>query len=113
MIHYVTVAEDYVARHGKNPLAPVALTANASGPARHRADAARRGRRCDKARAVSTAWSAISAPRTRSSNSSMPPTLAELAAAGVSTPDLSIRIKTGPMVLPAPDGARLGDYEGR
>ena len=31
--------------------------------------------------------------------------LEELAARGVSTPDLSIRIKTGPMVLPAPDAA--------
>ncbi len=29
--------------------------------------------------------------------------LAELAARGVSTPDLSIRIKTGPLALPAPD----------
>ncbi len=29
---------------------------------------------------------------------------------GVSTPDLSIRIKTGPMVLPAPDGSDLAGY---
>ena len=36
--------------------------------------------------------------------------LAELAARGVSTPDLSIRIKTGPMALPAPDAGKLGDY---
>ena len=34
----------------------------------------------------------------------------ELAARGVSTPDLSIRIKTGPMVLPAPDAAQLAGY---
>ncbi len=36
--------------------------------------------------------------------------LGELAARGVSTPDLSIRIKTGPMALPAPEEGKLGDY---
>ncbi|MEQ1942087.1 bifunctional aldolase/short-chain dehydrogenase [Mesorhizobium sp. VNQ89] len=36
--------------------------------------------------------------------------LGELAASGVSTPDLSIRIKTGPMALPAPEAGKLGDY---
>ena len=34
-------------------------------------------------------------------------------ARGVSTPDLSIRIKTGPMVLPAPDGRQARRLRGR
>ena len=34
----------------------------------------------------------------------------DIAKRGVSTPDLVIRIKTGPMVLPAPDAARLKGY---
>ena len=37
--------------------------------------------------------------------------LAELAARGVSTPDLSIRIKTGPMAVPAPDAGKAGEYK--
>ena len=37
--------------------------------------------------------------------------LAELAARGVSTPDLSIRIKTGPMAVPAPDADKAGEYK--
>ena len=37
--------------------------------------------------------------------------LAELASRGVSTPDLSIRIKTGPMALPAPDADKAGEYK--
>ena len=36
--------------------------------------------------------------------------LAELAGRGVSTPDLSIRIKTGPMALPAPEAGKADDY---
>lgn len=36
--------------------------------------------------------------------------LPRLALAGVSTPDLSIRIKTGPMTLPSPDGDDLTGY---
>jgi rhamnose utilization protein RhaD (predicted bifunctional aldolase and dehydrogenase)/NAD(P)-dependent dehydrogenase (short-subunit alcohol dehydrogenase family) len=36
--------------------------------------------------------------------------LAELASRGVSTPDLSIRIKTGPMALPAPEAGKADDY---
>ncbi|WP_457935629.1 bifunctional aldolase/short-chain dehydrogenase [Mesorhizobium sp. 10J20-29] len=37
--------------------------------------------------------------------------LAELASRGVSTPDLSIRIKTGPMAVPAPDADKAGEYK--
>ena len=38
------------------------------------------------------------------------PRLEALAKTGLSTPDLSIRIKTGPMVLPAPDASDLKAY---
>jgi NAD(P)-dependent dehydrogenase (short-subunit alcohol dehydrogenase family) len=38
------------------------------------------------------------------------PRLDALAKTGLSTPDLSIRIKTGPMVLPAPEAGGLKDY---
>ena len=34
----------------------------------------------------------------------------DILARGVSTPDLSIRIKTGPMILPAPEADKLGDF---
>jgi rhamnose utilization protein RhaD (predicted bifunctional aldolase and dehydrogenase)/NAD(P)-dependent dehydrogenase (short-subunit alcohol dehydrogenase family) len=39
--------------------------------------------------------------------------LERLAQAGVSTPDLSIRIKTGPIVLDAPDGNDAAGYAGK
>ena len=109
MIHYVTVAEDYVARHGKNPLTPVKLTATPVVPGdiapllRGAVAVAKGEGRFDRM---------VSDFRTSDAilefvNSTA---LADFAASGVSTPDLSIRIKTGPMVLPAPDGARLGGY---
>ncbi|MCV3242522.1 bifunctional aldolase/short-chain dehydrogenase [Mesorhizobium sp. ZC-5] len=110
MIYYVTVAEEYVAKHGKNPLAPVKLTATPVVPGdiapmlRGAVAVAKGEGRFDRM---------VSDFRTSDKilefvNSAA---LADYAAAGVSTPDLSIRIKTGPMVLPAPDGARLGDYK--
>ncbi|WP_204270099.1 hypothetical protein, partial [Enterobacter hormaechei] len=37
--------------------------------------------------------------------------VADYAGRGVSTPDLSIRIKTGPMAVPAPDADKIGDYK--
>ncbi len=110
MIHYVTVAEVYVAKNGKNPLSPVNLTgtpvlAGDIAPMLRGAVAAAKGEgRFDRM---------VSDFRTSHAilefvNSA---DLGDYAASGVSTPDLSIRIKTGPMVLPAPDGAKLGDYK--
>jgi rhamnose utilization protein RhaD (predicted bifunctional aldolase and dehydrogenase) len=110
MIHYVTVAENYVAKNGKNPLSPVKLTGTpvAAGdiaPMLRGAVAIAKGEgRFDRV---------VSDFRTSDAilefvNSA---DLADYAASGVSTPDLSIRIKTGPMVLPPPDGAKLGDYK--
>ena len=48
-----------------------------------------------------------------SSTSSTAPSSPRYASAGVSTPDLSIRIKNGPMVLPAPDAGKLDDFKPR
>ena len=110
MIHYVTLAEDYVAKNAKAAAAPAALPASLAKPADIASVAARRGRGRTGARAASTAWSATSAPRRPSWNSCRRRDLADLARIGVSTPDLSIRIKTGPMVLPAPEAGKIADY---
>jgi rhamnose utilization protein RhaD (predicted bifunctional aldolase and dehydrogenase)/NAD(P)-dependent dehydrogenase (short-subunit alcohol dehydrogenase family) len=110
MIRYVTVAEDYVAKNGRNPLVPgkpagTPVVPGDIAPMLRGAVAVAKGEgRFDRM---------VSDFRTSDAilefvNSAA---LADYAASGVSTPDLSIRIKTGPMVLPAPDGAKLGDYK--
>jgi rhamnose utilization protein RhaD (predicted bifunctional aldolase and dehydrogenase)/NAD(P)-dependent dehydrogenase (short-subunit alcohol dehydrogenase family) len=110
MIHHVTVAEDYVARNGKSPLSPVKLpaakvTPGDIAPMLRGAVAVAKGEgRFD--RMVSDFRTSEKILEFVSSAG-----VADFAARGVSTPDLSIRIKTGPMVLPAPDGASLGDYK--
>lgn len=109
MIRWVTVAEDHVAKNGRNPMAPAALPAALSTPAEiapllRGAVAVRHGEgRFDRM---------VSDFRTSPAilefvNSA---DLKAWAAAGVSTPDLSIRIKTGPMVLPAPEAGRLDAF---
>jgi rhamnose utilization protein RhaD (predicted bifunctional aldolase and dehydrogenase)/NAD(P)-dependent dehydrogenase (short-subunit alcohol dehydrogenase family) len=110
MLHYVTIAEDYVATHGKNPLSPVTqpgtpVVPGDIAPMLRGAVALAKGEgRFDRM---------VSDFRTSDAilefvNSAG---VADFAASGVSTPDLSIRIKTGPMVLPAPNGAKLGEYK--
>jgi rhamnose utilization protein RhaD (predicted bifunctional aldolase and dehydrogenase)/NAD(P)-dependent dehydrogenase (short-subunit alcohol dehydrogenase family) len=110
MIQYVTAAEDYVARNGKQPAAKAALPAKLAkpsdiAPSLRGAVAVNRGEgRFDRM---------ISDFRTSDAvldfvNSQK---VADYAGRGVSTPDLSIRIKTGPMALPAPDGTKVGDYK--
>lgn len=109
MIEFVTLAEDYVARTGKPAPAPVVLPSTLAAardiaPTLRGAVAVARGegrydRMVSDFRTSPAILSFLANPR-----------LAELARIGVSTPDLSIRIKTGPMVLPAPDAAKLGDY---
>ena len=109
MIHWVTVAEDHVARNGKSPTAPAPLPASLASPLdiapllRGRVAVPLGEGRFDRM---------ISDFRTSPAilefvNSAA---LKSWAAAGVSTPDLSIRIKTGPMVLPAPEAGRLDAY---
>ncbi|MDO6966812.1 bifunctional aldolase/short-chain dehydrogenase [Rhizobium alvei] len=109
MIHYVTLAEDYVRTHGKNPFTPVTLPATLAKP--EEIAPMLRG-------AVAVAKGAGSFDRMVSEFRSSPEILAfvnaveveDMARRGVSTPDLSIRIKTGPMVLPAPDASKLDTY---
>ncbi|MBX3566622.1 MAG: bifunctional aldolase/short-chain dehydrogenase [Rhizobiaceae bacterium] len=109
MIEFVTLAEDFVARTGKSRPAPVALpsglaTARDIAPALRGAVAVAKGegrydRMVSDFRTSPAILDFLGNPR-----------LAELARIGVSTPDLSIRIKTGPMVLSTPDAAKLADY---
>ncbi|MHB1102185.1 MAG: bifunctional aldolase/short-chain dehydrogenase [Devosia sp.] len=109
MIHYVTLAEDFVKQNGKNPFTPMTLPANFAKP--------------DDIAALLRG--AIAFPRGESrydrfvSEFRTSPAILEfvnaaqvedMARRGVSTPDLSIRIKTGPMVLPAPDADNLAGY---
>jgi len=101
MIHYVTVAEDYVRHHGKNPFTPVTLpeglaTARDIAPMLRGAVAVNKGagsfdRMVSVFRATPAIMDFVNAAEVR-----------DMASRGVSTPDLSIRIKTGPMVLDAP-----------
>ncbi|QPC88291.1 bifunctional aldolase/short-chain dehydrogenase [Mesorhizobium sp. NBSH29] len=110
MIHYVTMAEDYVAQHGKYPLAPASVSVTPVKPndiasMLRGAVAVNKGegrfdRMVSDFRTSDAILEFVNAAA-----------LADFAAGGVSTPDLSIRIKTGPMVLPAPDAAKLGDYK--
>lgn len=109
MIHYVTLAEEHVRKRGKSPFTAAKLpaklaTAGEIAPLLRGAVAVDRGEgRYDRMISEFRTSPAIVALV----NSAQ---AEELAARGVSTPDLSIRIKTGPVVLPAPDTAQLGDY---
>jgi rhamnose utilization protein RhaD (predicted bifunctional aldolase and dehydrogenase)/NAD(P)-dependent dehydrogenase (short-subunit alcohol dehydrogenase family) len=110
MIAAVTAAEAYVAAHAhKMPVSVAALPARLAAP-----------------QAISPLLrGAVAVPRGegrfdrmindfRSSDATLAfvnrADLAELAGRGVSTPDLSIRIKTGPLVLPPPAADHLGHY---
>jgi len=109
MIHYVTVAEDHVKENGRNPFTPATLPSKLASPADiapmlRGAVAVDKGEgRYDRMVSVFRASPAIldfvNAAEVR-----------DMAARGVSTPDLSIRIKTGPMVLPAPASDDLDGY---
>jgi len=108
MIHYVTLAEEHV-RTRRSPLTPVTLPGKLAKPEDiasmlRGAVAVDRGEgRFDRM---------VSEFRTSPKvlefvNSAQ---VEDILARGVSTPDLSIRIKTGPMILPAPDADKLGDF---
>ncbi|RUV06653.1 class II aldolase/adducin family protein, partial [Mesorhizobium sp. M5C.F.Ca.IN.020.32.2.1] len=110
MIHYVNAAEEFIASHGKPLAEKTALPARLAKPAdiapmlRGAVAVARGEARFDRM---------ISDFRTSDAivdfiNSAR---IADYAGRGVSTPDLSIRIKTGPMALPAPDADKIGDYK--
>src|SRR6185312_7311245 len=110
MIHYVAMAEDFVAKNGKQPAPKAVLPAKLAkpsgiAPALRGAVAVNHGEgRFDRM---------VSDFRTSDAildfvNSQK---IADYAGRGVSTPDLSIRIKTGPMALPAPDGSDVAAYK--
>ncbi|WP_323013227.1 bifunctional aldolase/short-chain dehydrogenase [Devosia sp.] len=109
MIHYVSLAEDLVRQNGRNPFSPITLPATLATPE----DIAPMLRG-----AIAFAKGEGSFERFVSEFRTSPDILAfvnaaeveDMARRGVSTPDLSIRIKTGPMVLPAPDAGQLDGY---
>jgi rhamnose utilization protein RhaD (predicted bifunctional aldolase and dehydrogenase)/NAD(P)-dependent dehydrogenase (short-subunit alcohol dehydrogenase family) len=109
MIHYVSLAEDYVAKNGKPVVARAASAMPLAGPRDiapmlRGAIAFRRGPR-EIERFVSAFRTSPEIVKFVGADN-----LGDLARRGVSTPDLSIRIKTGPMVLPAPELATLTGY---
>jgi rhamnose utilization protein RhaD (predicted bifunctional aldolase and dehydrogenase)/NAD(P)-dependent dehydrogenase (short-subunit alcohol dehydrogenase family) len=109
MIHYVSLAEDYVAKNGKPVVARAASAMPLAGPRDiapmlRGAIAFRRGPR-EIERFVSAFRTSPEIVKFVGADN-----LSDLAWRGVSTPDLSIRIKTGPMVLPAPELATLTGY---
>jgi len=109
MIYYVTLAEDYIRDSARRPFTPVQLperlaNSNDIAPMLRGAVAVDRGggkfdRMISHFRTSAAIVEFVSAG-----------SAAELAKRGVSTPDLSIRIKTGPMTLPAPDKTRLDAF---
>lgn len=109
MIHYVTLAEDHVAKTGNKVFAARTLpqklmSASQIAPLLRGAAAFDRGegsydRVVTDFRTSSDILNLVNAER-----------LEQVAQAGVSTPDLSIRIKNRPLVLPAPDAGDAGQY---
>lgn len=109
MIHYVSLAEAHVAKNGNKVFAAAALPAALMppgdiAPLLRGAAAFNRGEgRYDRVvaefRATPDILNMVNSDR-----------LERVALAGVSTPDLSIRIKNRPMVLPAPDAATANGY---
>jgi len=109
MIRFVTMAEDFVRENGRNPLTPAALPRALAGPGDiapllRGAVAMPRGEgRFDRFVSVFRSTPAIL-------DFVNAHEVEDLARRGVSTPDLSIRIKFGPLVLPAPEAGRLDAY---
>ena len=109
MIRYVTIAEDYVRANARNPftvaIRPEKLaTPGDIAPMLRGAVAIDRGegrydRMVSEFRTSPAILEFVNAAE-----------LTDLAGRGVSTPDLSIRIKTGPMTLPAPHAAKLDAF---
>ncbi|MGO4712790.1 bifunctional aldolase/short-chain dehydrogenase [Bradyrhizobium sp. 2TAF24] len=108
MIHYVTLAEEHV-RTRRSPLTPVTLPGKLAKPEEiasmlRGAVAVDRGegrfdRMVSEFRTSPQVLEFVNSAQAE-----------DILARGVSTPDLSIRIKTGPMILPAPEADKLGDF---
>ncbi len=109
MIEFVTMAEEHVAKSGKEPFAQVKLpddiaSAAEIAPLLRGAVAVAKGEgRYDRMVSEFRSSEAIMAFANAESAE-------DLSLRGVSTPDLSIRIKTGPLVLPAPEAGKLDGY---
>jgi rhamnose utilization protein RhaD (predicted bifunctional aldolase and dehydrogenase)/NAD(P)-dependent dehydrogenase (short-subunit alcohol dehydrogenase family) len=109
MIEYVTLAEDYVAKNGKSRSVRMTLPAQLASPldiapALRGAIAVRRdGGKFDRMVSEFRASDKIRAFVDAAD-------VEDQAKRGVSTPDLVIRIKTGPLVLPAPDALKIDGY---
>ncbi|MBX9457959.1 MAG: bifunctional aldolase/short-chain dehydrogenase [Rhizobium sp.] len=109
MILFVTMAEDYVKGRGRGPFTPVTLpeglaAARDIAPMLRGAVAVRKGagafdRMVSVFRASPDILDFVNAAEVE-----------DMASRGVSTPDLSIRIKTGPLVLKAPLASDLAAY---
>ncbi|KQX26651.1 MULTISPECIES: bifunctional aldolase/short-chain dehydrogenase [unclassified Ensifer] len=101
MIHYVTLAEEHVKAKGHNPFTPAALPAVLASPA-DIAPMLRGAVAVDKGEGRFDRMVSVFRTSPDILDFVNAQQVEEMAARGVSTPDLSIRIKTGPMVLPAP-----------
>jgi rhamnose utilization protein RhaD (predicted bifunctional aldolase and dehydrogenase)/NAD(P)-dependent dehydrogenase (short-subunit alcohol dehydrogenase family) len=109
MIEHVTLAEDFIAKKGRSSSVRVSLPARLAAPAdispmlRGAIAVRRDGGKFDRM---------ISDFRTSDKIRAFVDVanVDDIARRGVSTPDLVIRIKTGPLVLPAPDAAQLKDF---
>ncbi|ENN85341.1 short-chain dehydrogenase/reductase SDR [Rhizobium freirei PRF 81] len=111
MIHYVTLAEDHVKRNGRHPFTPAALPADLASPG-DIAAMLRGAVAVDKGEGRFDRMVSVFRTSPAILDFVNAAEVTDMAARGVSTPDLSIRIKTGPMVLPAPTKENLAGYRG-
>lgn len=110
MIYYVTTAEDYVRSNARRSLTPAKSTERLAAP--NDIAPMLRG-------AIAIPFGEGRFDRMVSEFRTSPAILqfvnaaecVDLVRRGVSTPDLSIRIKTGPMILPAPDAAKIDAFK--
>lgn len=109
MIHYVTLAEEHVKANGHNPFTPAALPKALASPA-DIAPMLRGAVAVDKGEGRFDRMISVFRTSPAILDFVNAQQVEEMAARGVSTPDLSIRIKTGPMVLPVPAQDDLSGY---
>ncbi|MGE6783803.1 bifunctional aldolase/short-chain dehydrogenase [Ensifer adhaerens] len=109
MIHYVTLAEEHVKAKGRHPFTPAPLPAALASPA-DIAPMLRGAVAVDKGEGRYERMVSVFRSSPEILDFVNAQQVQEMAARGVSTPDLSIRIKTGPMVLPAPARDDLPGY---
>lgn len=109
MIHYVTLAEEHVRKNGRKPFTPAAQPAAIASPVEI-APMLRGAVAVDKGEGRFERMISIFRTSPAILDFVNAAEVEDMAARGVSTPDLSIRIKTGPMVLPAPAKDCLAGY---